>query len=459
MSKWDLLLMSLRNLWRRRLRTTLTILGVVIGCASIIVMLSLGFGMKKSLEQQIEEMGDVDILRIVPYPIYNEETQGQKDAAPLDDKAVKFIESIEHVKGVLPTMEVRVDGIITKKYGTYGEVIGVDPKAMVDFGFSPAWGRLLEEGDMATAVFGGQIKSNWEDYTKRRTRRRYGNYHDQLESPVDLQKDRIFLAIGAEYDANTERRTFQKTFRINVVGELPEDDWRTSWNVYVPMDFAMKLQREIKKIQDKQRAEGTRFWNDGNKKGKYSQILVLSENIKYMRDIQEQLKDANFNVQSNLQYIDAISKTINNQRKILGGIGAVSLVVAAIGIANTMVMSIYERIKEIGVMKVIGASIKDIKQLFLTEAALIGLFGGIFGVGLSYIISAVLNHYAGKGGDGMMGMPGMMGPMGEAARISIIPFWLVGLALLFSSLIGILSGYYPARKATKLSPLDAIRTQ
>lgn len=110
-------------------------------------------------------------------------------------------------------------------------------------------------------------------------------------------------------------------------------------------------------------------------------------------------------------------------------------------------------------MKVIGANVSDIKKMFLTEAAFIGLFGGALGIGVSYIASAIINYLSKKGNPDEMG--GMMGglPMMGEGKISIIPIWLILVALLFATIVGILSGYYPARKATKLSPLEAIRTQ
>ena len=130
---------------------------------------------------------------------------------------------------------------------------------------------------------------------------------------------------------------------------------------------------------------------------------------------------------------------------VLAGIGGISLIVAAIGIANTMVMSTYERTREIGVMKVIGASVADIRNLFLVEAAAIGLIGGFFGILLSYLISHLLNSTLGAQ------------EFGEA--VSIIPYWVAVMALFFSALIGVLSGYLPAIRATKLSAIEAIRTE
>jgi putative ABC transport system permease protein len=146
-----------------------------------------------------------------------------------------------------------------------------------------------------------------------------------------------------------------------------------------------------------------------------------------------------------------MKKTSGLIQAILGGLGAVPLFVAAIGITNTMVMSIYERTKEIGVMKVIGAQLKDIKRLFLFEAAMIGLFGGVLGIGISYGISAIINTVL----SGMNGDTGYYGPQ----LLSDIPAWLAISGMSFSTVIGLIAGYYPAVRATKLSALEAIRTE
>ena len=139
---------------------------------------------------------------------------------------------------------------------------------------------------------------------------------------------------------------------------------------------------------------------------------------------------------------------------ILGGIGGISLLVAAIGITNTMVMSIYERTKEIGVMKVIGAKISDIRNLFLLEAGMIGFFGGLIGVVLSLGISTAMNSayrsFAENSG---------MASSGGEAYISIIKPELAIGALVICFLIGIITGYYPAVRATKLSAIEAIKTE
>jgi ABC-type antimicrobial peptide transport system permease subunit len=144
-----------------------------------------------------------------------------------------------------------------------------------------------------------------------------------------------------------------------------------------------------------------------------------------------------------------------DNQNFLSIIGAVSLFVAAIGIANTMIMAIYERTREIGVMKVIGASLRDIKWLFLIESALIGLIGGMLGVGLSYLLSHALNTWD------IAVFQQMFAYMDEqeSSIVSVITPWLSGLALGFAAMVGLVSGYCPARRAMRLSALTAIRTE
>jgi len=140
---------------------------------------------------------------------------------------------------------------------------------------------------------------------------------------------------------------------------------------------------------------------------------------------------------------------------ILGGIGAISLLVAALGITNTMIMSIYERTKEIGIMKVIGANLGDIRKMFLLEAGMIGFLGGSAGLIISYILSLLMNTVL----SGIMStMLGAVGG-GGGSTVSIIPWWVAVGALVFATTIGIISGYSPARRAMHLSALESLRNE
>ena len=181
----------------------------------------------------------------------------------------------------------------------------------------------------------------------------------------------------------------------------------------------------------------------------YNRLLVNVDSMDYVVEIQNHLKDSGYNAYSQAEWVESEQKTMGYIQAVLGGIGAVSLFVAAIGITNTMMMSIYERTKEIGVMKVLGCDLRNIRSLFLMEAGFIGFIGGVIGLILSFILSAVVNHVASTMSENMTDMSG----------ISYIPIWLVFLSLIFAILVGMVAGFFPARRAMKLSPLAAIRNE
>ena len=164
-----------------------------------------------------------------------------------------------------------------------------------------------------------------------------------------------------------------------------------------------------------------------------------------------EIKDMGFEAYSLADFLDSMQKTMTTIQAVLGGIGAVSLLVAALGITNTMIMSIYERTKEIGIIKVIGAALSDIGKIFLFEAGVIGTIGGLLGITISYLASFVLNKLAVQFG--------AIGPDAFSSKISVIPPWLSISSIIFTTIVGLISGFYPARRAMKLSALEAIRTE
>ena len=178
----------------------------------------------------------------------------------------------------------------------------------------------------------------------------------------------------------------------------------------------------------------------------YTYAEVKVDDADHVTTVSNQIKEMGYQVETNAELMDSMKRQMAIIQAVLGGIGAVSLFVAAIGIANTMMMSIYERTKEIGVMKVLGCSLKNIKKMFLMEAGLIGVIGGIIGNILSFLISAAINTLASSAG-----------VMNEMAQISYIPIWLMLASIGFAMLVGLLAGYFPAKRAMKLSPLEAIR--
>lgn len=447
MNSSDLIRMGIKNLWRRKLRTFLTVLGVIIGTASIIVMLSLGFAIKEAQQSQIAEMGSLTTINVrKKYDDFGNNTGGgMQKKIELDDKAIASFKQIPDVNAATPLIEA-YGYILNGKYIADAPIKGIDPEAMELLDFKIKEGRLLEGKDDLAIVFGGSMEHSFYDQ-KAMSRGRY------VEPKIDLMKDRMELTLDPNMGnmgmgpmrGGDNKKVNYKKYKIKTVGVLEEGNWETDWGIYAPLSTVQKM------IKEKEKAENARPEAGRRRETGYEHVIVKVGDMKNVQTIQETIKEMGFEAYSHNDWLQEITKTTSIIQAVLGGIGAISLLVAAIGITNTMVMSIYERTKEIGIMKVIGASLRDIKRLFLFEAAVIGLLGGIIGVLFSEILSFILNKFGTHFMD-------FLGP-GEGAKISIIPLWLIFAAMGFSTLIGIISGYYPAKRAMNLSALEAIRTE
>ena len=184
-------------------------------------------------------------------------------------------------------------------------------------------------------------------------------------------------------------------------------------------------------------------------KTNYDQVVVHAQNIKDVPGIEAQIKMSGYQTTSFEQ---------TRKELALGGIGAVSFLVAAIGIANTMIMSVSERTREIGIMKALGCYVNDIRTMFLCEAGAIGLVGGLIACLISALGSLSINLLS-FGGFSMENVGKAIMGGDDVSRISVIPWWLFVVAVLFSILVGILAGLGPANKAVKIPALDAIKNE
>ena len=437
MNSRDLIAMGLRNLWRRKARTFLTVLGVIIGTASIIVMLSLGIGMQETFMKNLEDMGSISVIDV--YPKWDRYSDDEEDSGPqkkiaLDDKAVEQIRQIDDVIGVMPFMNVYVD-ILAGRYEAGISINGVDVDQMDKFDFMVEQGRLPTKFGKNEIVFGREVSQQFYD-PKSRSRR-----WEPVE--IDLMEANLKMILNEEYNGNGRPRGR----KLNVVGILAESNGEYNWNAYMDIDQLTKIQEEVARRNKSSDSKDKRRRDDDE--NKYENVKVKVDDIDNVQEVQETIKAMGLEAWSLSDILENMKQTSAGIQAVLGGIGAVSLFVAALGITNTMIMSIYERTREIGVMKVLGAELKDIKRLFLFEAGLIGLLGGLIGIVLSLGVSKAMNS---------VGFNFMNGGYGDASNISVIPLWLIGLSLVFSILVGVISGYYPARRAMKLSALEAIRT-
>ena len=450
----DLFRLSLSNLLRRKMRTFLTVLGVVIGTASIVVMVSLGLGMSRSMLQSYQSYSSLTNINV--YAGGDSGMMGMRQsntgtkAQELTDDAIDSFRMLPHVTGASPILEVYVNAKSGAASGGFS-IRGVSQDYLRELKVSEDEIPKPDQ-DTLSLLYGNQVGYNFY---------KGSNYEQAI---VDPMKDTIFISFpepsgssgSASGDGDSSAKPAKK-YILPVTGVLPggqEDYSDNSYNVYADIDT---FKHFLKKIYKKDLVPNPKT----NKHGKplryyvYDQAVVMVDDMKNVKAVSETLRNEGWQVYSNMDGLEQAQKSMNMVQAVLGGIGAVSLLVAAIGIMNTMMMSIYERTKEIGVMKVLGCDMGDIRNMFLLESGTIGLAGGVIGLILSFILSFTINFLTKNSGGGLVAMMG--GGMGTG--LSYIPLWLAAFAILFSIMVGTLSGYVPAVRAMKLSPLVAIRNE
>ena len=435
MVKTDIITMAAKNLMRRKGRTFLTMLGVLIGTTSIVVMVSLGLGMQSAQQKMFEQWGSLNEIEVNQSYSYGEE---QEKTTVLNDETLEFFRGMEGVTAVIPMIQVSANTATCGKLQGWLEVYGINPEDMPLKNIQAAQGRLLQAGDHNVVVLGGMVgqgfydpNSNDDGYSEDET---YEEYNDRMYTKTLDLYDKKIVAEFMNYE--TEKT---KKLTLQVVG-IMEKDAPNGYYAYAPLEVMQKIQKLMLTSEQKKQ----------KKRDDYNQITIMTEDVTYTKTILQTLKDSGYNAYSIADSLEGVEDQARVIQMVLGGIGGITLLVAAIGIINTMVMSIYERTKEIAIMKVIGATFNDIRLMFLAEAGMIGFFGGLLGLVFSYGLSFLINQLSGDFMGDYMGT-------GEALNISLIPWWLAVFAIVFSILIGLLAGVYPANRAVKLSPIEAMR--
>ena len=447
----DLLRMSVSNLFKRKVRTVLTVLGVVIGVASIVVMVSLGLGLNKATMEQISDYASLTAIT-VSEP-WNQEG-GEQDKKRLDDEFINDIMQMPYVVGVDPYLSVD----ILARYGTYEGYIrlqGTTLSALDDMNIDVGEGTLPQEdaGELQL-FFGNMVLADFYSVTGGG-----GGYWETNELPdIDLMNDSILYILdrdayynsqGGGTDENGKPYKKPKKHLLTTAGVAAGgmDEYHPySWNTYCDINELIPV---LKKEFKGRAIPGQPTTSKGKpyKEIFYSQLIVNVDEMEHVAEVTQMITDLGYEAYNDAEWIESQQQQLGMIQAVLGGIGAVSLFVAAIGITNTMMMSIYERTKEIGVMKVLGCDMGNICTLFLLEAGFIGFMGGIVGLILSFTLSGTINYLVRQSQDM------------EMESISYIPLWLVLLSMAFAVLVGMVAGFFPARRAMKLSPLAAIRNE
>lgn len=419
--------LCLTNMKQRGVRTFLTILGVVIGVISIVSLLAIGIGVKNELLSVVEATGSVTEVKISGV------NEGKRKDKMITDRKAADLEKLEYVQAVYPQTEIlaRVD---YKKFTGYTLITGI-PKAYMDEieiekGERPVESGIKPElliGNHAMDIFfnestgAGFIETDEED-------------EEEREVP-DLTGEDMMVQFNMGEDN-------EKSCRLKISGMTKDN----SYNMYCNLDV---LKKYLKQNTEDGKIPGqpVNTNNENYHEWIYDSAVIKVDDVEHVEKVIKRLQDMGFQTENNKELLDSMQREIKIVQFLLGGIGMIALVVAVIGIGNTMTTSVYDRINEIGILKVLGCDPDELLYLFLLESGILGGLGGLIGIIISYGMTELgVNKLAVK----LLNMP-------KGTELAVIPLWLAASAFFFAVILGVLAGFFPAKWAAKLKPIEAVR--
>jgi putative ABC transport system permease protein len=439
MGFFDLVALIFDNLGRRKARVALTAVGVVIGTAAVVVLVSLAIGLQRNANEQLGGIGDLTQIQVMPN--YGDMGPGPvsvpvgggsgnpSNQVLITDQSLREFEALPGVTAVIPRDYLQMGGMLQyDRLESYANMIGVGVQDLSVMGLQAQSGSLaLERG---TIVVGAMIANNFYD-----PRLRPGQ---EPPPPPDLMGANLKLVLMKWTQDGTEVR---KTVPVRVGGVITESRGESDWSIYISLD-------ELTAYNE----WGTGKRINRNRDG-YNMAIVKVDDVSKVLDVTDQITGLGYMAYTPQSFVQGINSFYVVLQVIFGGVGAIALLVAAIGIANTMAMAILERTREIGLMKAIGATNRDVLSVFLGEAAGIGFIGGLGGVLLGWSAGQVINVVAMAYLAGQAAQTGGLPP----SVAVFTPLWLPVFSLIFATLIGLISGLYPALRAATLIPVNALK--
>lgn len=445
----ELIATIFENLGRRKARVALTAIGVVIGTAAVVVLVSLGIGLQRSTTEQLGGIGDLTQIQV--YPNYGESGGGpmmravamgggggggggtSPDQKLITDTALLELSAIPGVVAVIPQDYLQTGGMLSfEGLEGYSNMMGIGTSDLSNLGLTAKSGTLiLSHG---TVIIGHSVPRNFFN-----PRMRPG---EEMPLPPELLNKQMTLTLMKwEDQGNGQGGEVRKVIQVRVVGIIAEARSEADYTVYFPLSDVTAINEW---------AVGRRI---SRAKEGYSSALVRVADVSQALEITDQITALGYQAFSPQSFIQGANNIFLIIQAVLGGVGAISLLVAAIGIANTMTMAILERTREIGLLKAIGATNQDVLSIFLGEAAGIGFIGGIGGVAIGWLGSQIINvlvlaFLVGQAAEGG-------GPPPSVAIYT--PLWLLVFTLVFATFIGLVSGLYPALRAATLVPVTALK--
>lgn len=405
----DSLKFALNNLTTRGLRSWLTIIGVVIGVAAIVAIVSVGQGMQEAISSQLGALGGDQVYILAGSAFEGGFMPGAKEPGELDEVDLKNIKDVEGVLYAAPD----AFGFVNVKYLD-------ETKRLYLMGTDENWlkvreasarmeeGRFLAKGDRGVVVLGNRAAKDIFDKDI------FVGSQIKIENKT-FKVIGIMEEIGGIGGANEDKSVYMGL----------EDSEPYAGGFGVDNYYAIEVRVEPERTEEIAEKIKEKLMNTRH---------VTEENI-------------DFTVYTPKMLTATVMGILNSINLFVYGIAAISLLVGAVGIANTMFTSVTERTRQIGILKSLGMTNNDVMKLFLVESAFIGLVGGIIGLFVGFIISGTI---------GLIASIFLAGSRISGAMVSISPLLII-FSLVFSTGIGIVSGIFPARRAAKLEPVEALR--
>jgi putative ABC transport system permease protein len=452
----DLAELATRNLRESKLRNSLTTLGISVGIASLVAMLSLGIGLQELAGKRLSRSGLFDTIVVYSRRdvagFDRAEARANRPRAAesraLDAAARSEFEKLPDVVEVYPeirfTTEVRIEG-----RSQFTMVAGLPMSSRENDAFDTLQGKHFSAGDADEAIlqaeFAGNFGAKPAELIGKELILRYAERQPLAangDSAGDGKGKDAQDAAGGDWGFSVVRR--EKKLRIvGIVEDEPYGGWRSfaRGRVFLPIELAEKMNTvQYTSLRDAVRSAG--------EEPTYTSLLVRVTSPGKVQPTQDAIKKAGFTTWSILDATRNLRRFFAIVDLFLGIFGSLAVVVASLGIMNTLVMAVLERRREIGILKALGASDADVKRLFFAEAGAMGLAGGLLGVAMGWGIGRIINF----GTEIYLRRQEL-----PAENVWLVPWWLVLGAVGFALVVSLVSGLYPAARAAKLDPVQALR--
>jgi putative ABC transport system permease protein len=443
----DLMDLAARNLREAALRNSLTTLGIGVGVASLVAMLSLGVGLQNLATERLSRSGLFNAIFVSPRTGFDgfggrAERAGPPEAAaqPLDEDARQKLAGLPNVEDVYP--DIRFPTEIRYAGNPYPTVVaGVAPSTRNDGAFEDMKGAFFSGPSADEAIlqveFARQLAPQQPDSLLGQDI--VLRYAERQALPPDSAGDKAAAGGAAGFSIVPREK------KLRIVGIVETEPGAIGGigrgRLLIPLEVAETLRAaQTNDLRD--------LLRDTPAKRTYESLTVRVRGASDVKAVEDTIKQMGFTAFSLLDASRNLSVVFAVFDLLLGIFGSLALVVASLGIINTLVMAILERRREIGVLKALGASDRDVRRLFFTEAAVMGLLGGICGVLLGGLIEHSIN-FATRIYLSRQQLPSI--------QVAAVPWWMVVVAIAFSIAVSLAAGIYPASRAAKLDPVEALR--